>query len=242
MLKSKTIKTIRSKKIKLVTLVLLLANSILFAQGNHLKIEINPFFKTKVLEKNSWYVSKNNDSLQFSKIKFYLTDFKILTKEGKIKQLPNSDFLVAIFNGESSSILLENVSYKTGDQLLFNIGVNEKMNTSGALSGALDPANGMYWSWQSGYINFKIEGKSPSCSTRKNKFQFHIGGYKKPFAATRSKSVTITNAINNVLIIDFDIATLFDSIDISNLNQVMIPGKEAVEIADILPNLFSLNE
>ena len=50
MLKSKTIKTIRSKKIKLITLVLLLGNSILFAQGNHLKIEINPFFKTKVLE------------------------------------------------------------------------------------------------------------------------------------------------------------------------------------------------
>jgi len=70
MLKSKTIKTITSKKIKLVTLVLLLANSILFAQGNHLKIEINPFFKTKVLKKDSWYVSKNNDSLQFSKIKF----------------------------------------------------------------------------------------------------------------------------------------------------------------------------
>jgi len=242
MLKSKTITTIRSKKIKLVTLVVLFANSILFAQENYLKIEINPFFKTKVLEKNSWYVSKNNDSLQFTKIKFYLTDFKILTKEGKIKQLQNSDFLVGIFNGESKSILLENVSYKTGDQLLFNIGVNEKMNTSGALSGALDPANGMYWSWQSGYINFKIEGKSPSCSTRKNKFQFHIGGYKKPFAATRSKSVTIANAINNVLIIDFDIATLFDSIDISNLNQVMIPGKEAVEIADILPDLFSLNE
>ena len=43
-------------------------------------------------------------------------------------------------------------------------------------------------------------------------------------------------------LIDFDIATLFDSIEISNLNQVMIPGKEAVEIADILPNLFSLNE
>ena len=148
MLKSKTITTITSKKIKLVTLVVLFANSILFAQENYLKIEINPFFKTKVLEKNSWYVSKNNDSLQFTKIKFYLTDFKILTKEGKIKQLPNSDFLVGIFNGESKSILLENVSYKTGDQLLFNIGVNEKMNTSGALSGALDPANGMYWSWQ----------------------------------------------------------------------------------------------
>ena len=44
MLKSKTITTITSKKIKLVTLVVLFANSILFAQENYLKIE-----KTDVL-------------------------------------------------------------------------------------------------------------------------------------------------------------------------------------------------
>ena len=228
--------------ITLFTLLLLIANSVLFAQGNHLKIEINPVFKTAILEKNSWYVSNNNDSLQFFKIKFYVTDFKILAKGGKTKRIPNSNFLVDVFNDENLNILLKNISYEKGDQLLFNIGVEEKMNTSGALSGSLDPVNGMYWSWQSGYINFKIEGKSPSCTTRKNKFQFHIGGYLKPFASTRSVALDISTTKDNVLIIDLDIATLFNFIELSSLSQVMIPGKEAIEIADILPALFSLNE
>jgi len=43
-------------------------------------------------------------------------------------------------------------------------------------------------------------------------------------------------------LIDLDIATLFNFIELSSLSQVMIPGKEAIEIADILPALFSLNE
>jgi hypothetical protein len=242
MLKIKTKKTFIPLNLKLVTLVLLIANSVLFAQKNHLKIEINPVFNKEVLDKNSWYVSNNNDSLQFLKIKFYVTDFKILTKGGETKYIPNSNFLVDVFNNEKLNILLENVSYEKGDQLLFNIGVEEKMNTSGALSGSLDPVNGMYWSWQSGYINFKIEGKSPSCTTRKNKFQFHIGGYQQPFASTRSLTLDFSTTKDNVLIIDLDIATLFNSIELSSLNQVMVPGIEAIKIADILPTLFSLNE
>ena len=41
----------------------------------------------------------------------------------------------------------------------------------------------MYWTWQSGYINFKIEGNSPLCSSSKSKFAFHIGGFQHPFNA-----------------------------------------------------------
>lgn len=242
MLITRTTKLLLPIKIKLVTILLLIATGFVFAQENHLKIKFNPVFNKKVLEKNSWYVSSNNDSIQFLKITFYLTEFKILTKEGKTKSIPNSNFLVDVLNDENKNILLENVSYKKGDQLLFNIGVEEKMNTSGALSGALDPANGMYWSWQSGYINFKIEGKSPSCNTRKNKFQFHIGGYQLPFASTRSVTLNFSTTKNNVLKIDLNLGKLFNAISLDTLNQVMIPGKEAIQIADILPSLFLLNE
>ena len=74
MLKNKTIKTITSKKIKLVTLVLLLANSILFAQGNHLKIDINPFFKTEFLEKYETYKSKVAKILAIKCISEFFTE------------------------------------------------------------------------------------------------------------------------------------------------------------------------
>ena len=58
------------------------------------------------------------------------------------------------------------------------IGVDSARNTSGAQLGALDPANSMFWSWNSGYIFVRMEGNSPQSTQPYNKLQFHIGGFK----------------------------------------------------------------
>lgn len=229
--------------LKLICFALVLTiGSSLFAQNKTLLIEIKPEFNNEVVLKNKWYITKNNDSIKFSKLKFYLTDFKIKTKKNKEHSIPNSNYLIDAFTKETLSFNLLEINYQKGDQLLFNIGVKEEMNTSGALSGDLDPANGMYWSWQSGYINFKMEGYSPSCKTRKNKFQFHIGGYKKPYKTTRHIKLDIEAINNNLLNISLSVDEFFNLIDLSKENQIMIPGKEANDLADILPTLFSKHE
>ena len=60
-------------------------------------------------------------------------------------------------------------------RIYFQIGIDSLTNVSGDLDGDLDPALGMYWAWNSGYINMKLEGKSSSCKSVKKEFQFHIG-------------------------------------------------------------------
>ena len=85
----------------------------------------------------------------------------------------------------------------------FCIGIDSLASVSGALSGDLDPSNGMYWAWQSGYINMKIEGTSSSCKTRKNSFNFHIGGYLKPYNAIKKIEIPI-NKIQNQIIDDLE--------------------------------------
>ena len=211
--------------------------------NNHnIAIEILPTFKGKQILKNKWYITLLGDSIQISKLRFYLTDFELFNTQDKRLPIPKSNYLIDAFNKQTLSFELHTHNQHNFSQITFKIGVDEKLHDAGAQSGDLDPIHGMYWAWQSGYINFKIEGKSPSCTTRKNKFQFHIGGYLKPFASTRSVALDISTTKDNVLIIDLDIATLFNFIELSSLSQVMIPGKEAIEIADILPALFSLNE
>ena len=84
----------------------------------------------------------------------------------------------------------------TYDQLAFDIGIDSITNVSGAMGGDLDPTKGMYWTWQSGYINFKLEGTSPDCPARKNEFQFHLGGYAYPNASVQKIALTATGQGN----------------------------------------------
>ena len=65
--------------------------------------------------------------------------------------------------------------------IAFNLGIDSITNVSGAQGGDLDPTKGMYWAWQSGFINIKLQGTSNSCPPPKNEFEFHLGGYQYPF-------------------------------------------------------------
>ena len=98
----------------------------------------------------------------------------------------------------------------------------------------------MYWAWQSGFINMKIEGTSNSCVTRKNQFQFHIGGYKKPNYAMRKIKLIANQNTKNEVSVTVDLAKLFNEIDLKQNNSIMIPGKEALKIADLSTKIFSL--
>ena len=93
----------------------------------------------------------------------------------------------------------------------------------------------MYWAWQSGYVNLKIQGKSSSCKTRKNEFQFHIGGYMKPNYAIRRIELVPKNQNLDLII---DIAEFFFKIELSETNSIMIPSKKAMELADISIKMF----
>jgi hypothetical protein len=123
-------------------------------------------------------------------------------------------------------------------KIIFSVGVDSLASVSGALSGDLDPAKGMYWAWQSGYINMKIEGKSASCKTRKNQFQFHLGGYLKPYNALRTIALETKNT--HTINVAVDLANFFSEVSLSQINSVMIQGKRAMQLADTSVKMFTV--
>ena len=69
--------------------------------------------------------------------------------------------------------------YKT---LSFVLGVDSLRNTMDVSqrTGVLDvsgAATDMYWSWNSGYIFFKMDGTSPAIPAMGGVFQYHVGGF-----------------------------------------------------------------
>jgi hypothetical protein len=231
-------------KLCFFTTLLLFGMYLGFSQqvNKELKIVIVTNFNGEIIEKDKWYVTATKDSIQFSKLKFYLTNFVLQGRDYTRDTIADSNYLIDAFKKETMFVRLSDVNYSREDKLILNIGVDDCLNTSGAHSGDLDPMNGMYWSWQSGYINFKIEGKSPSCNTRKNKFQFHIGGYQKPYETIRRLVFKLNAVKDNTLRIDVDVSHFFRSIQLSSQNQIMIPGKDASNIADRLTQMFSIHD
>lgn len=196
-------------------------------------------WKSEALKLNKNYVS-NNDTLQVSLVKLYISGIEINYEDGSHYKEKSSYHLINVENFKSFPIAKK--ENKEITKINFNIGIDSTASVSGALSGDLDLQNGMYWAWQSGYINMKIEGKSNSCKTRKNAFQFHIGGYLEPNYAMRTIVILMDKypISNNEITITMDLSKLFDEIQLSQTNSIMIPGEEALKIADLSTKVFTI--
>ena len=191
------------------------------------------------LIQNKKYFSLSKDTLQLENFRFYISSIKLILKDNSIISEDNSYHLIDSEDTISQSIPIRIISKSEIKKVIFSIGIDSITSVSGALSGDLDPTKGMYWAWQSGYINMKIEGKSSSCKTRNNAFQFHIGGYLKPNYAIRT--IELEPKISN-FDINVDLSNLFNQIKLSETNSIMIPGLKAMDIADKAKSMFSVSE
>ncbi len=123
------------------------------------------------------------------------------------------------------------------NQIKLNIGIDSSTNVSGAMGGDLDPTKGMYWTWQSGYINVKLEGQSNLCNTRNHEFEFHLGGY---FPYPTCKSVVLDVIQNETIKIEVDISKFINTINLAEQHHLMTPGKEAAVLSEKFIKAFSI--
>lgn len=144
------------------------------------------------------YTNAAGESFKVTKLKYYVSNFKLTNINGTVYTVPQEDcyFLVDESDDNSHEPLLEvpEGEYKT---LSFVVGVDSIRNTMdvGQRTGVLDvsgAATDMYWSWNSGYIFFKMEGTSPSITAMGGVFQYHVGGFGGYSTPTTNNLKTIT--------------------------------------------------
>ncbi len=229
-----------NKKLYYIVLLLLFCSKgISQNRTDSLSLNFNVKFNHEPLVFHKQYISSNKDIIAFETFKCYISSIQIHYSDNSVFTEKESYHLLDLENPNSLHIPIIRATNKTISKVVFNIGIDSLTSNSGALAGDLDPTKGMYWAWQSGYINMKIEGKSSSCnpeaSGRKNAFQFHVGGYMQPNYAMRKVEV-IPN--NSNLDITIDVAEFFSEIKLSETNSIMIPGKKAMKLADSSIKMF----
>jgi hypothetical protein len=223
-------------------LLLTLWTSALYAQQNK---EFNFYFQAiygnkKINPSTDFYPLNERDSIQIETLKFYISGLKLHNKNVLVWQESNSYHLIDFANEKSCQLTFIVPALLEFDALTSNFGIDSITNVSGAMGGDLDPTKGMYWTWQSGYINFKLEGKSNLCSTRKNEFQFHLGGYQYPYNALQTMRCKLKNGEGAYFA--FDVGQFIKQIDLTQVNKIMSPSKEAILLSERAVQAFKNRE
>tara|TARA_B110000285_G_C14931745_1_gene517668 strand:+ start:59 stop:787 length:729 start_codon:yes stop_codon:yes gene_type:complete len=181
------------------------------------------------------FVPLLNDSVQIDRLRFYLSGMSFSNASDNQEKIEQQFFLIDL---EDPTSLRRQLPLKTvgqWDSIHFKIGVDSTTQLKGAQGEDLDPMHGMYWSWRSGYINFKCEGISPICPGRNNAFVFHIGGFQAPFNTIQSVSLPV---YSDTVVIQIDLAPIFTLSNITQNYEVMSPNAEAMTFSNQFPSLF----
>jgi hypothetical protein len=210
-----------------------------FSQKKSLSIYFKPTYNLLPLELGKKYPYKN-DSIEITSLKFYISNIRFYQDNKLVDETEKKVYLIDVEKPQSLLVKQHNLKNKKFSAIHFCIGVDSITNVSGAFGGDFDPTNGMYWTWQSGYINFKLEGTSKICPTRKNEFTFHIGGYQYPNNTIQQITVNSNNSDN--ISIDINVSNLLNEIKLDEFNQIMSPNEKAMDMAKKIKTIFTLTK
>lgn len=188
---------------------------------------------------DSSYKNVHGEGYQINRLQMYVSNLAMGQSTG------SDVYLINVLAGDSITVVHND---KQAGMLQFTLGVDSALNCSGAQEGALDPLLGMFWTWNSGYIFFKLEGFSPASTGSLGRIEHHIGGYRSPFNAARKivlplpKKYLGTQVKPKHLYLRINLDKYWQSsraaIKIADQALLMAPGAAACRIANQFTEMF----
>jgi len=213
--------------------------------GNNTTIRFKHLVGSKVLKLfDETYINSFGEPFVISKFRYYVSHISLTDNTGKQTDFPDNYYLVNEEDSLSKEIHLPIAS--TLREISFMIGVDSIKNISGVQTGSLDPANGMFWTWNSGYVFAKLEGQSDVSPAPAHSFSWDVGGFRQPANALRKIKLTVNKngaTEENTIIITADVLKWFNGktpLSITKTPACHQPGTLAVQIADNYSTMFSV--
>lgn len=169
---------------------------------NNLTIEFDNIVGAQNLALGSTkYTNASGEDFIVTTLNYFVSNISLKKTDGTRVTMADQYFLVKEVDPTSLTPVLKDVPAGDYTSMTFTIGVDSVKSISAVdqRTGNLDPASygtdNMYWSWNSGYIFFKMEGissKAPTNAAGLNKFQYHIGGFGGRTSATANNLRKVT--------------------------------------------------
>lgn len=193
------------------------------------------------------YTNEAGNAFTVSAYKYYISNIKLWRADSTYFTETESYHLINEGLASSKSFLIHDVPLDDYTAITFMIGVDYDRNTSGAQTGALDPANAMFWDWNTGYIMAKIEGTSPGIPSG---ISFHMGGFEGKDAVMRIVTLQFPEdaKVNGIktpgVHIKSDVLEWFKTPNLINFNTnniITSAGPEAAKMADNYADMFTVS-
>ncbi len=199
---------------------------------------------------NISYFNSLGEEYSVNRFKYYLSNIRLIKPDSSRYYLPETYWLMDAENPLSLLNKLNKVAAGKYIGIEFMIGVDSVTLAKGVQGGALDPSNGMVWSWTTGYVFVKMEGRCPLAGTD-SLFAYHISGYHD-YDGTNSlrwstvyfngQTIEVNKSLNTQIQIKTDVQEFFKNPSdwsISDAPIVTSPGQLPPIVADNYKDMFS---
>ncbi len=219
-------------------------------ESPNLILQFEPTVHGQPLRLLEQYKNPFGEKFELSIFRFYAGKITCSSKGRILKKIFRiSDYHLVDFSDSSTSSIKLRLPGGEYDEIQFQLGIDSADQVRGAQSGALDPLKGMFWTWNSGYISFKIEGKSPESNEPEHAIAYHIGGYRSPNIAVGTvkcfisghKSFHLNDDRAIRLNIPIELDRFFNGptpVHIRDLPSCAIPGELAHQLFENFSSLF----
>lgn len=205
------------------------------------------------MQLNKKYKNPFGETFEISRFRFYAGKFAPIystaenqTNKKIIHPKPtssneNPNYRLIDFSDSASTFFFLGAPEGICTGIRFQLGIDSADQNNGAQTGALDPVNGMFWTWNSGYVAFKLEGFSPESNQPAHLIAYHIGGYRSPddthweikLNGSDSTGFAVFNTIEIEIAVELDY--FFDGmmpIHIKDISTCTTPGELAHKLSE----------
>lgn len=195
-----------------IALTFLLAASAAF--GATLEITLRPTFNGDPLLLDSLrYENAAKETLSVTRLSYLLSGFALQSEDGQWLEFPNANAWIDAA-ARRNTCLLDDIPAGKYRALRFHVGPDAKANAADISNiPAEDPLNpnlnGLYWSWQGGYIFMAIEGHFRATNAEIKGYAHHLA--RDPNRTRISLAAPLDLTHDAGVMLDLDLATLINA-------------------------------
>jgi hypothetical protein len=216
--------------------------------GAFLEVQIANEVDGQPLQLNTDYTNAFNEVFKLTTYKYYISNIELYNIQEAVA-IPNTYYFIDAADANSGNIR-ESIKADTYNAISFWVGIDSTKQVSGNRNGVLDPANGLFWDPNLGYMSARLEGSSTSSGAPGGVINYQIGGFEGNFNSLRQVFIplpgNLTMSSGNTLqvFLRADLLRWFDaihSLPIKDNPTVITPGPASVQFANNYSGMFSLS-